>query len=183
AVTSAPPCPNLSPPDTPMEPAEVKSCHRPGAVRPWSACADEPRQKEEHWMDTLTPKPRLQRRLIAFAAVLVLAAIVPTVAAAASAERPVLFSKQGANRSYKPTEFIIACADASITFKVQEWATWDSSDALASGVLRFPDCAPNVPLVACDKPGHDRATVRLFRPRLCPRQGRRYYTRLLMFDS
>jgi hypothetical protein len=141
-------------------------------------------------MGTLNSQPRRQRQLIAFAAVLVLAAlVVPTVAGAAghtatpSAERPVLFSKQCANRSYKPTEFIIACADASITFKVQEWATWDSSDALASGVLTFPDCAANVPLVACKKTGHDRATVRLFRPRLCPKQGRRYYTRLLMFDS
>ncbi|HEY2717583.1 MAG TPA: hypothetical protein VGI73_15315 [Solirubrobacterales bacterium] len=141
---------------------------------------------------TLNSQPRWQRGLIAFAAVLVLAAlVVPTVAGAAgpgntatsSAERPVLFSKQCANRSYKPTEFIIACADASITFKVQEYATWDRSDALASGVLSFPDCAPNVPLVACKKTGHDRATVRLFRPRLCPKEGRRYYTRLLMFDS
>jgi hypothetical protein len=139
----------------------------------------------------LKPELRWQRRLIAFAAVLVLSAlVVPTVAGAnpghtatPSAERPVLFSKQCANRSYKPTEFVIACADASIIFKVREWATWDSSDALAAGILTFPDCASNVPLVACNKTGHDNATVRLFRPRLCPKQGRRYYTRLLMFDS
>ncbi|HVW45784.1 MAG TPA: hypothetical protein VHA76_01930, partial [Solirubrobacterales bacterium] len=42
---------------------------------------------------------------------------------------------------------------------------------------------PSVPLVACDKVGHDRATVRLFRPEFCPQKGRRYFTRLLMFDS
>jgi hypothetical protein len=142
-------------------------------------------------MTTSNSRLRRRRRLVAPAVALVLAALVPTVAAAASpghaavpsAARPVLFSKQCANRSYKPTRFVIACADARITFKVREWATWDSSDALAAGVLTYPNCAPSVPLVSCRKTGRDNATVRLFRPRLCPRQGRRYYTRLLMFDS
>jgi hypothetical protein len=123
-----------------------------------------------------------RRRLIAFAAVLVMAALAPTVASA-SAAKPVLFSKQCANRSYKPTRYVIACADASITFKAQEYATWDAVSALAAGVLTYPDCAPNVPLVACRKVAHDRATVRLFRPTFCPKKGRRYFTRLLMFDS
>jgi hypothetical protein len=129
------------------------------------------------------------RRVVAFAAVLAMGALSPTVAGAtghgagASAAKPVLFSTQCANRSYKPTLYEIACADASITFRAQEYATWDAISALSSGVLSYPDCAANVPLVACRKVGHDRATVRLFRPTFCPKQGRRYYTRLLMFDS
>jgi hypothetical protein len=142
-------------------------------------------------MGNLNSRPRHLRRLIPLAAVLVVAALVPTVAGAAgggpaataSAERPVLFSTQCANRSYKPTRFLIACGDASIRFRVREWATWDTSDALAAGFLTFPNCAPNVPLFQCHKTGKDLATVRLFRPRLCPKQSRRYYTRLLMFDS
>lgn len=136
-------------------------------------------------------QPRWSRHLIAFAALLALAASVPTVAGAAgpgpaataSAAKRVLFSKQCANRSFKPTRYLIACADASITFKAKEYATWDSASALAAGVLTYPDCAPSVPLVACRKVGHDRATVRLFRPTFCPKQGRQYFTRLLMFDS
>jgi hypothetical protein len=123
-----------------------------------------------------------RRRLIAITVMLVLAALVPTVSSA-SAAKPVLFSKQCANRSFKPTLYAIACADARITFKAQEYATWDSVSALASGVLTYPDCAPNVPLVACRKAAHDRATVRLFRPTFCPKKGRQYFTRLLMFDS
>ncbi|MGE5407651.1 MAG: hypothetical protein ACM3NV_03470 [Syntrophothermus sp.] len=138
------------------------------------------------------PQRRWQRRLIALAAALALAALAPATAGAAdpgsyaatpSAAPPVLFSKQCANRSYKPTRFLIACADARIIFNVREWATWDSDDALAAGFLAYPDCAPNVPVVACHKTRRDNATVRLFRPRLCPREGRRYFTRLLMFDS
>jgi hypothetical protein len=123
-----------------------------------------------------------RRSLIAFALVLVMTALVPTVSSA-SAAKPVLFSKECANRSFKPTLYAIACADASITFKAREYATWDSVSALASGVLTYPDCAPNVPLVACRKVAHDHATVRLFRPTFCPKKGRQYFTRLLMFDS
>jgi hypothetical protein len=126
-------------------------------------------------------KPR-RRRFVALAVVLVMAALVPSVASA-SAAKPVLFSKQCANRSFKPTLYVIACADASITFKAQEYATWDSVSALASGVLTYPGCAANVPLVACRKVARDRATVRLFRPTFCPKKGRQYFTRLLMFDS
>jgi hypothetical protein len=130
-------------------------------------------------------KSRNRRRLVslAFVALLVTGALASTGTASAAKPKPVLFSQQCANRSFKPTLYAIACADARITFKAQEYATWDSVSALASGVLTYPDCAPNVPLVACRKVAHDRATVRLFRPTFCPKKGRQYFTRLLMFDS
>jgi hypothetical protein len=134
---------------------------------------------------------RRRRGLVACAALLAIAVVAPTVAGAAgsgpaataSAAKPVLFSKQCANGSFKPTRYVIACADASIIFKAKEYAQWDPDEALASGVLTYPACAPRVPLVACDMFGHDRATVRLFRPTFCPKKGRQYFTRLLMFDS
>jgi hypothetical protein len=78
---------------------------------------------------------------------------------------------------------VIACADASIRFRATNWAQWESQEALAEGVLTYPNCAPNVPLFKCTKRGKDLATVRLFRPQFCPKQGRQYFTRLLMFDS
>jgi hypothetical protein len=125
----------------------------------------------------------MRRLLVAIlsAAVLLVAAFVPATTAAA--ERPVLFSTQCANAEYKPTRILIACGDASIRWKAQNWAQWESREALAEGVVTYPNCAPNVPLFKCDKRARDLATVRLFRPRLCPRQGRMYFTRLLMFDS
>jgi hypothetical protein len=126
-------------------------------------------------------RPRRYRPLIALIAVLVVAALLPTVAV--SAERPVLFSTQCANGKYKPTRILIACGDASIRFKAQNWAQWESREALAEGILTYPNCALNVPLFKCHKRGRDLATVRLFRPRFCPREGRSYFTRLLMFDS
>jgi hypothetical protein len=123
-------------------------------------------------------RPRL---LIACLALVALAALAP--AATGAAQRPVLFSTPCANKTFKPTRIAIACADASITFRATHWAQWDPNEALAEGVLTYPNCAPSVPLFKCRKQGHDNATVRLFRPQFCPKQGRQYFTRLLMFDS
>jgi hypothetical protein len=119
--------------------------------------------------------------MVILAAVLLVATVVP--AASDAAERPVLFSTQCANGTFKPTRIAIACADASIRWRATNWAQWESREALAEGVVTFPNCAPSVPLFKCKKRGRDLATVRLFRPRLCPREGRMYFTRLLMFDS
>jgi hypothetical protein len=102
---------------------------------------------------------------------------------ASSAERPVLFSTVCANKTFKPTRILIACGDASIRWKARNWAQWESQEALAEGTVTYPNCAPNVPLFKCRKRRSDPATVRLFRPRFCPKQGRQYFTRLLMFDS
>lgn len=117
---------------------------------------------------------------VLLAAAFLVAALAPATGAA---ERPVLFSTVCANGTFKPTRILIACGDASIRWRATNWAQWESREALAEGVLTYPNCAPSVPLFKCNKRGRDLATVRLFRPRLCPKQGRMYFTRLLMFDS
>ena len=132
-------------------------------------------------MRSLGLRCRGLRPLIAIVTVLVIAALVP--AGTGAAERPVLFSTQCANGTYKPTRILIACGDASIRWRATNWAQWESREALAEGIVTYPNCAPSVPLFKCDKRGKDLATVRLYRPRLCPEQDRKYFTRLLMFDS
>jgi hypothetical protein len=123
---------------------------------------------------------RLLAALLSTAALLV-AALFPV--ATGAAERPVLFSTVCANKTFKPTRILIACGDASIRWRATNWAQWDSREALAEGIVTYPNCAPKVPLFNCKKRGRDGATVRLFRPQFCPKQGRQYFTRLLMFDS
>jgi hypothetical protein len=103
--------------------------------------------------------------------------------AAASKGKPVLFSKECADRHYKPKVILIACADARTSFEATEWVRWTSKEALAKGTLLRPDCPPATPIVACTKNTRDRnASVLLFRPRLCPKQGRAYFTRLRLRD-
>jgi hypothetical protein len=123
-------------------------------------------------------RPRLP---IVCLALVALAALAPATTGAA--QRPVLFSTPCANKTFEPTRIAIACADASIIFRTTHWTQWDPNEALAEGTLTYPNCAPNVPLFKCRKRGKDTATVRLFRPQFCPKQGRQYFTRLLMFDS
>jgi hypothetical protein len=103
--------------------------------------------------------------------------------AAASKAKPVLFSKECADRHFKPTEILIACADARTSFEASEWVRWTSKEAFAEGTLLRPDCPPATPIVACTKNTKDReVTVLLFRPRLCPKQGRSFFTRLRLRD-
>jgi hypothetical protein len=99
-----------------------------------------------------------------------------------TSEPPVLFSNRCADAHYKPSEIIISCADARASFQAQEWTRWDGSGARARGQFLHPDCASNVPLVACRHNARDAATVKLYRVRFCPKQGRRYFTRLLLID-
>jgi hypothetical protein len=131
-------------------------------------------------------------RRIAAAAVLALACGAGLLAAlaqagpgpaAASKAKPVLFSKECADRHYKPKVILIACADARTSFEATEWVRWTSKEALAKGTLLRPDCPPATPIVACTKNTRDRnASVLLFRPRLCPKQGRAFFTRLRLRD-
>jgi hypothetical protein len=132
-------------------------------------------------MRTMTLRTRRLLPLLVALAALISVAVVPATTGAA--ERLPLFSTPCANGTFKPTRIVIACADATIRFRATNWAQWESREALAEGVLTYPNCAPNVPLFKCDKRGRDGATVRLFRPQFCPKQGRQYFTRLLMFDS
>jgi hypothetical protein len=103
--------------------------------------------------------------------------------AASARAQPVLFSKQCADKHYKPTEILIACADARTSFEAKEWVRWTAKDAFAEGTLLRPDCSPSTPIVACTKNTTDKGvTVLLFRPRLCPKQHRRFFTRLRLRD-
>jgi hypothetical protein len=124
---------------------------------------------------------RIGRRIPAVG-LLALAGAASFAVLAHAGAKPVLFSRECADRHYKPTEILIACADARTSFEATEWVRWTSRDAFAEGILLRPDCPPATPVVACTRNAKDRATVLLFRPRLCPEQGRRYFTRLLLRD-
>lgn len=128
--------------------------------------------------------PRIRLGASAFLAVLAVAATASIVASASAAATPspVLFSTECADAHYKPTEILISCADARSSFEATEWTRWDSTGADADGVFLHADCPPRVPLVACTHNARDQATVKLYRVRFCPKQGRRFFTRLRLSD-
>lgn len=114
---------------------------------------------------------------------LVAAAFAVALAAGARADsKPVLISSDCASSHYKPSEILIACADARLRFEASGWTRWDSTGAKAIGEFIYADCAPNVPLANCHHDSRDEATVKLYRPRFCPTKGRRFFTRLRLSD-
>lgn len=132
----------------------------------------------------------IRRKLVSalLASVTLAGAFAPSLGFAAAAQakpQRVLFSTQCANAHYKPTEIIISCADARAIFQAQDWTRWDLASARATGEFAYPHCPPRVPLVACHHNASDAATVYLYlyRVRFCPKNGRRYFTRLLLTDQ
>jgi hypothetical protein len=128
--------------------------------------------------------PRKLAKPIAVAALAAVALVLLVAPGSTSAAdtKPVLFSKQCSSGHYKPQEIIIACADARASFEATEWTRWDSTGARAEGIFLHADCSPRVPLVACKHNARDHATVKLYRVRFCPKQGRRFFTRLRLTD-
>jgi hypothetical protein len=112
-----------------------------------------------------------------------LACVAASSVNAADPEDPVYFSRDGCNGSaLEPEVVVLTCADGKASFEVDAWTHWDNRTAQATGKFRHPDCAANVPLVACKRYASDEATLNLWRPVYCAKLGRWQFTRLLMED-
>lgn len=112
-----------------------------------------------------------------------LACVAASPVDAADMGDPVYFSHDGCNGSaLEPESVVLTCADGKASFEVGSWTHWDSRTARATGKFRHPDCAANVPLVACKHYASDEATLSLWRPVYCSKLGRWQFTRLLMED-
>lgn len=103
----------------------------------------------------------------------------PRRARAEISSRHVYFVVGCSGSVYQPTEIALTCADGKVRFLATEgWEEWGSSSASTHGTLRFPDCSPNVPLVACRDYAEDESVLRLWRPVYCPTVGHWQFTRL-----
>lgn len=99
-----------------------------------------------------------------------------------SSASAVVFGSNGCGRSeYKPELIGLACADGKVVFEVQEWTSWDGTEAVGIGVLKHPDLtAPGMcqrTILACPwVESEGKATF--YRPTNCPSNERRQFTRL-----
>lgn len=94
------------------------------------------------------------------------------------------FGSNGCGTSeYEPTEIVLTCGDAKLRFKVSEWTAWKDDSASATGFAYHPNTAApecrNKPILACPYV-EIAATATLFRPALCPSNGRWQFTRFRM---
>ena len=84
---------------------------------------------------------------------------------------------------YQPPEIALTCADGKVRFLAKRgWEEWGSTQASTHGTLRFPACAPKVPLYACQNYAEDEAVLRLRRPIYCPTIGHWQFSRLSVED-
>lgn len=123
---------------------------------------------------------QMKWRIALFAGLLACVAGAP--AQAVASEHSVYFSAGCHGSSFEPPTIVLACVDGKAVFETDEWTHWDSRTAQATGKFRHPDCAANVPLVACRHYAEDEATLNLWRPVYCSKIGRRQFTQLLMED-
>lgn len=89
----------------------------------------------------------------------------------------------GTGPQIEPAEIILTCADAKLRVEALAWSRWDSEQALADGVLTYPNCPPRVPLSGCQTYAHKRVTFKLWQPLYCRRYGSWAFTQALVIDE
>jgi hypothetical protein len=104
-------------------------------------------------------------------------------ARAETRSRQVYFVVGCSGSVYQPKEIALTCADAKVRFEaIHGWEEWGSRSASTHGTLRFPDCSPRTPLIACQNYAEDESVLHLWRPVYCPTIGHWQFTRLRVED-
>lgn len=108
--------------------------------------------------------------LLATVALLVVAALAP-----AAGQARTYVSSQCDNAAFKPKAIVLACGDAGLAATKLTWNRWSGESASGVGTGRQELCEPNC---AEGKVARAPMKVVLFRPRLCPQDGKRHFTKV-----
>lgn len=101
-------------------------------------------------------------------------AIAAAVAIAAPAQRTYVTSRcSGA--AFKPRSIILTCGDAGLVATKLQWTQWGTKKAHGAGLGRQKVCKPNC---AAGKVAKAAMKVILSRPRLCPQDEKRHFTKV-----
>lgn len=77
--------------------------------------------------------------------------------------------------AFKPREVILTCGDAGLVATKMQWKHWGAARANGVGTGREKVCVPNC---AAGRVATGKMQLSLFRPRLCPQDGKRHFTRV-----
>jgi hypothetical protein len=116
-------------------------------------------------------------QLLSIALAVALVAVFAAIAAAKPSGRSVARTYVVAdctNAAFKPRQVILTCADAGLFATELEWKQWGRAQASADGVGKEKVCVPD-----CASGHYVKGEIRLhlFRPRLCPQDGHRHFTK------
>jgi hypothetical protein len=111
-------------------------------------------------------------------AVLALAVALGALAVAAAAATPssrTYVTSNCSGASFKPHSIVLTCGDAGLVVSKLQWPQWGTMQAHGAGRGEEKICTPNC---AAGKVGKAAMKVVLSKPRLCPQDEKRHFTRI-----
>jgi hypothetical protein len=118
-------------------------------------------------------RPR-SRGLILVAVAVVAGAFAVSSAVAMSANRTYVTS-DCSGAAFKPKSIVLTCGDAGLLVRKLQWPQWGTKKAHGAGLGEEKICKPNC---AAGKVGKEAMKVILSKPKLCPQDGKRHFTKL-----
>jgi hypothetical protein len=117
----------------------------------------------------------LGRRRIFLALVIVSAAGVAAAVAVAAPPQRTYVTGNCSGAAFKPRSIILTCGDAGLVASKLQWPQWGTKKAHGAGLGRQKVCKPNC---AAGKVAKAAMKVILARPRFCPQDERRHFTKV-----
>jgi hypothetical protein len=114
------------------------------------------------------------RGLVLVALAVVVGALAASSAIAMSANRTYVTS-DCSGAAFKPHSIVLACGDAGLVVSKLQWPQWGTKKAHGAGRGEEKICRPDC---AAGKVGRAAMKVILSKPRLCPEDGKRHFTKL-----
>jgi hypothetical protein len=118
--------------------------------------------------------PRPLSRLLPVLLIAALAALAAAPATARTAARTYV-SSDCSGAAFKPRSIVLTCGDAGLVATKLQWTHWGAKRAAGAGLGREKVCTPDC---AAGRVAKGAMKVFLSRPRLCPQDGKRHFTKI-----
>jgi hypothetical protein len=118
------------------------------------------------------------RRIRPFAVAAALALAICAVAAAFAVAMPTektYVTSECSGAAFKPKSIVLTCGDAGLVVTKLQWPQWGATEAHGAGLGEQKVCKPNC---AAGKVAKAAMKVVLSKPRLCPQDGKRHFTKI-----
>lgn len=97
------------------------------------------------------------------------------IAAPAGADAKTYVASHCNNAAFKPKMIVLTCGDAGLAATQLKWSKWTDGSATGTGTGQQKLCEPNC---AEGKTARAPMKVVLSKPKVCPQDGKRHFTRI-----
>jgi hypothetical protein len=114
-------------------------------------------------------------RLLPVLLIVALGGLAAVTAAAQAGSARTFVSSDCNGAAFKPRSIVLTCGDAGLVATKLQWKQWGASKASGGGRGEEKVCTPNC---AEGRVAKGPMQVSLSRPRLCPQDGKRHFTKV-----